>query len=293
MQFQSPRTFRLWRYGVGHSQLLLRATPEGADTTRLDLRFEGVTAIQLGTRYVAPELRLADRGERDALRKLAQPGLTGPRHVAIAIESETGSGLVLCGRVSALRGGSDPVGGTENSEILWSHPPAKFWRAPLSEAVWAELSDPALGAITRCDEERLELERSRMAPRLRSALTVPIYSMAHRFIYWERLVRRLEPDREAAREADWQSDKSTYSISAYGNDLESRDAIETAMAKLPREGHEGPLGKLLATLDARFTAATTPDPQGTLRPWVHPPKNHPEADLGMWWQRRPIREPWN
>ncbi|MFE0136590.1 hypothetical protein ACFWY6_34265 [Streptomyces sp. NPDC059037] len=40
----------MWRYGAGHSQLLLRATPDSDETTCLDLHFEGVAAVQLGTR---------------------------------------------------------------------------------------------------------------------------------------------------------------------------------------------------------------------------------------------------
>ncbi|GGV42892.1 hypothetical protein GCM10010277_32180 [Streptomyces longisporoflavus] len=60
MHFHSPRTFRMWRCGVGHSQLLFRSAPENTESTCLDLRFEGVVAVQLGTRYVAPWLRPAN-----------------------------------------------------------------------------------------------------------------------------------------------------------------------------------------------------------------------------------------
>ena len=138
----------MWRYGVGHSQLLLRSTPEGTESTCLDLHFEGVAAVQLGIRYVAPRLRPADRHERATLKALAQTG-AGPRRVGIAIESETGSGLVLCSKVSVLRGGADAFGGVEQSETLWSHPPGLFWDAPLSKAVWSELTGPARTAMAR------------------------------------------------------------------------------------------------------------------------------------------------
>ncbi|MGW7076815.1 hypothetical protein [Streptomyces sp. NPDC054866] len=109
----------MWRYGVGHSQLLLRAAPDTDEVTCLDLHFEGVAAVQLGTRYAAPELRPATEGERQALLKLAQ--VDAAPHVALALETTAGIGLVLCRRVSALRGGTDRFGGIEESEVLWTH----------------------------------------------------------------------------------------------------------------------------------------------------------------------------
>ncbi|MEU5955398.1 hypothetical protein [Streptomyces sp. NPDC047525] len=284
MHFQSPRTFRMWRYGVGHSQLLLRALPENTESTDLDLHFEGVAAVQLGTRYVAPRLRLADRHERATLRTLAQTG-AGPRHVAIAIESEAGTGLVLCRRVRVLRNVLGASGDTERSETLWSHPPGQFQDAPLTEAVWSELSGPVRAAIAQCDAERLELERSRVAQRLRPTITDAVYSVAHYVASWERLVRRLEPGREKSEDL--------YVISAYSNDLDSRDSLEQVMTALPAEAREGPLGRHLSALDVRFDAATVPDPERSLRPWVRPSKEKPESDLGEWWKRKPVREPWD
>ncbi|MFH8488719.1 hypothetical protein [Streptomyces longisporoflavus] len=203
--------------------------------------------------------------------------------MAIAIESDSGGGLVLCGRVSVRRGGSDPLGDTGESEILWSHPPGKFWDAPLTEAAWAELSAPLRAAIARADAERLELERSRLTPRLRPTLTDPVYSLSARFAAWERLVRRLELPRGATDDP--------YPVVAYGNDLESRDALTRTMAGLPQK--DSPLEQLLTALDARFDAATIPDPQGSLRPWVHRPDNIPEAELAPWWKRKPRHEPWH
>ncbi|MGW5864100.1 hypothetical protein ACWFRJ_18265 [Streptomyces sp. NPDC055239] len=162
--------------------------------------------------------------------------------------------------------------------------PEVFWDAPLSEAVWSELSEPLRVAMARSDAERLELERSRVAPHLRPTITAPVYSVAHRVASWERLVRRLEPDRDPSG--------VLYFIIEYGNDLESRDSLDQVMTALPPEAREGPLGRLLATLDARFDAATAPDSEGSLCPWVHPPERLPEADLGTWWKRKPLREPW-
>ena len=158
-----------------------------------------------------------------------------------------------------------------------------FWAAPESRAVWEELSPAVLEAIARCDAERLEVERSRVAPHLREKITSPAYSAANRFASWERLVRRMEPG--------WSSDEF-YPISAYDNDLDSRDALDEVMRALPAEAGEGALGQLLARLDARFRAVTVPDPERSLRPWVRPTMERPEEELGEWWKRKPVRVPW-
>lgn len=158
-----------------------------------------------------------------------------------------------------------------------------FWSAPQSRALWSELSPSVLEAIARCDAERLEVERSRVAPHIGEKMTVPVYSVASRFASWERLIRRMEPG--------WDGD-DFYPISAYDNDLGSRDALDQAMRAFPEEAGEGPLGQLLARLDARFRAATRPDPELSLRPWVRPTTERPEEELGEWWKRKPVRVPW-
>ncbi|TPQ19743.1 hypothetical protein [Streptomyces sporangiiformans] len=99
---------------------MLRATSDSDEPRCIDLHFEGVAAAQLGTRYVAPEVCLGTDEERAVLEALAQPG-AGPRHIALALRTETGTGLVLCRRVRVLRGGTDPFGELEDSDVLWSH----------------------------------------------------------------------------------------------------------------------------------------------------------------------------
>ncbi|MFG3017577.1 hypothetical protein ACGFZQ_03330 [Streptomyces sp. NPDC048254] len=63
------------------------------------------------------------------------------------------------------------------------------------------------------------------------------------------------------------------------------------MEALPAAAREGALGKLLAELDARFDAASVPDPEGSLRPGVRPTKDH--AQLPHRWCRKPLRTPWD
>jgi len=43
------RTFELWRYSVGHAQLLLRSTKSDEWATRVDVGFKNVEYIQLPT----------------------------------------------------------------------------------------------------------------------------------------------------------------------------------------------------------------------------------------------------
>ncbi|MFE2331375.1 hypothetical protein [Streptomyces coelicoflavus] len=150
--------------------------------------------------------------------------------------------------------------------------------------MWDALSPSVLEAIARCDAERLEVERSRVAPHIREKMTAPVYSVADRFASWERVIRRLEPG--------WDGD-DFYPISAYDNDLDSRDALDQVMRALPEEACEGPLGQLLARLDTRFSAATLPDPELSLRPWVRPTTERPEDELAEWWKRKPVRVPWS
>ncbi|WP_413757568.1 hypothetical protein [Streptomyces sp. MMBL 11-3] len=158
-----------------------------------------------------------------------------------------------------------------------------FWAAPESAAVWDQLPVPVLEAIVRSDEKRLAVERSRVSPELREKITTPVYSVADRFASWERLVRRMEPG--------WPGG-DFYPVSAYGNDLDSRDVLDEVMRALPEEAQAGVLGRLLERLDARFRAASVPDASRSLRPWVRPTKEVPDVELAEWWRRRPAREPW-
>lgn len=127
VMFRSDRTFRVWRYGVGHSQLLLRAVPDGVDTVCLDLRFEGVSAMQLVQQYKSIELRAASSTEAEEI--LGFSGITPARrelHLPVVLRSGSGSGFVLCRSVTAERGGEDPVASDlegEDRSVIWSSRP--------------------------------------------------------------------------------------------------------------------------------------------------------------------------
>ncbi len=127
VMFTSDRTFRVWRYGVGHSQLLLRAVPDSTDTACLDLLFEGVSAMQLVQQYKSIELCSASEVEAEEI--LGFSGAKPPVRellLPVVLRSTSGSGFVLCRSVTALRGGEDPVGSDSDSEdrsVVWSSRP--------------------------------------------------------------------------------------------------------------------------------------------------------------------------
>ena len=118
VRFKSSRTFRMWRYGVGHSQLLLRATPGGAEPRCVDLHFEGIAAVQLGIRYVAPEVLLATERERAPNWRhwLSQVGST-PHRPRLANRGRRRARAVQ--KSQRLLGGTDPFGEAGDSEVLW------------------------------------------------------------------------------------------------------------------------------------------------------------------------------
>lgn len=122
--FSSERTFRVWRYGVGHSQLLLRAVPDEVNSACLDLLFEGVSAMKMATRYESIEVTVASADEtREILELSGLSDIRGERSLALALRSRRVTGLVLCKRASALLGGADPVeasGVFAEQSVVWS-----------------------------------------------------------------------------------------------------------------------------------------------------------------------------
>lgn len=121
--FQSERTFQMWKYGVGHSQLLLRAAPDAKHLRCLDAHFEGVTAIQLVTRYVGIELRCAVPSEAEAILSFSK--LNSPwrdRQIPLLLSSQSGTGFVLCGQVAVAYGPNErflPGGSYSKEDVLW------------------------------------------------------------------------------------------------------------------------------------------------------------------------------
>ncbi|WP_240138103.1 hypothetical protein [Streptomyces sp. MUM 178J] len=122
--FASARRFRVWRYGVGHSQLLLRSAPDPSNPERLDLLFEGVEAIQLVTHYEALELHTLDEAENGHIFEMSGvPAHLRPERLVLGLRSRSGAGYVQCLKVSALLGGRNVIGPDDPSEsidVIWS-----------------------------------------------------------------------------------------------------------------------------------------------------------------------------
>lgn len=49
--FESDRHFQIWRYEVGHAQLLIRSVKSDLHSSRVDVLFKAVQAIDLPTRF--------------------------------------------------------------------------------------------------------------------------------------------------------------------------------------------------------------------------------------------------
>lgn len=65
--FSSPREFRIWSFTVGHKELLLRSTKENSLTTRVDVLFVNVAAINLPT--TLPEIDVVEADERERVAR--------------------------------------------------------------------------------------------------------------------------------------------------------------------------------------------------------------------------------
>lgn len=114
----------MWRYGVGHSQLLLRAVPDEVQNDCLDLLFEGVSAMKLATRFESIKISIAGIHEAMEIRGLAGlPDALAERSLALSLRSRKNTGLLVCNRATAFLGGDNPTqapGVTAEHGEIWS-----------------------------------------------------------------------------------------------------------------------------------------------------------------------------
>jgi hypothetical protein len=112
------RYFRVWRYGVGHSQLLLHARAGDADLEHLNVLFEDVRAVKLRSSYQPLTLRPADDPIRTEILTFADvPARHQHRYLTLTLPSPSGeAGFILCARATVLA-------------VAKTHPPASdaFW----------------------------------------------------------------------------------------------------------------------------------------------------------------------
>jgi hypothetical protein len=105
LPWETGRTFRPWRYGVGHSQLLLRSEAEGSDDA-INVLFEAVEFMRLRRSYPEAVFRLATTAEAVDFGQLPPVRL-----LLVMISSPGDTGLVACSRmtVRATRSPDDSV----------------------------------------------------------------------------------------------------------------------------------------------------------------------------------------
>ncbi|MEU8098902.1 hypothetical protein [Streptomyces rubiginosohelvolus] len=122
--FESDLTFRVWKYGVGHSQLLLRASSDESGEEGVDILFEGVAAMQLTMRYKELRLHSVDEDEfREVFDSSGVDEKWRDSFVIVRLSSRSGGGYVQCAKITAER--RHGQGGSERDpdrprDLLWS-----------------------------------------------------------------------------------------------------------------------------------------------------------------------------
>lgn len=82
-KYRSPRRFQVWRYQVGHSQLLIRSVKSADHPSRIDVLFKGVDVIEMPTNFEGLEI-IRDGGRY----VLAGKGWTGSITAVVCFEAE-------------------------------------------------------------------------------------------------------------------------------------------------------------------------------------------------------------
>ena len=97
------RRFQVWRYGVGHSELLLHAHAGAADVEHVNVLFEDVRAVKLRTSYQPLILASAAHAMRDGILAFADiPQRHRFQYLSLTLSARPESGFVLCARVTVL-----------------------------------------------------------------------------------------------------------------------------------------------------------------------------------------------
>lgn len=98
------RNFRVWRYGVGHSQLLLHAPAGDDEREHLNVLFEDVRAVKLRSSYRPLILRPADGQIRNEMLAFADiPARHRHTYLSLILPSPpSGCGFILCARATVL-----------------------------------------------------------------------------------------------------------------------------------------------------------------------------------------------
>jgi hypothetical protein len=97
------RRFQVWRYGVGHSQLLMHSLAEAADSDHLNVLFEDVRAVKLRWSYHPLVLMPAGNPIRNEILSFADiPERHQHRYMSLTLSTRPDAGFVLCARATVL-----------------------------------------------------------------------------------------------------------------------------------------------------------------------------------------------
>ncbi|MFI7219224.1 hypothetical protein [Micromonospora maritima] len=119
------RRFRPWRYGVGHSQLLLHAHADSNHDEHINVFFDDVRAVKLRSSYHPLILQPANQDTRASSLAFAQ---VPPRHQARFLcltlpTADAGPGFIVCARATVLAtnasGSGDAYTWNEHSRLLY------------------------------------------------------------------------------------------------------------------------------------------------------------------------------
>lgn len=118
------RRFRPWRYGIGHSQLLMHSQANASSDEYINVLFEDVRAVKLRSSYEPLILQQADERTRPGLLGFAQvPPRLHPRFLCMTLPTEDAEpGFIVCARATVLSTTStdsaDLYAWTDQSQVL-------------------------------------------------------------------------------------------------------------------------------------------------------------------------------
>jgi hypothetical protein len=88
------RRFQVWKYTVGHSQLLLRSTKSPDHATRVDVLFKGVAEFRLPTSFDGLSIREIPKDDRQETANLHLLTSLSPDTRVFVIQGNDFSGYV-------------------------------------------------------------------------------------------------------------------------------------------------------------------------------------------------------
>lgn len=94
------RRFQMWRYAVGHGQLLLRSTKDPDFSTRVDVLFKNVAAIHLPTILAGMTVSDATDSEKSELNLQIDPSRLEGRKIFV-VRGSNYLGYVVAGNVAS------------------------------------------------------------------------------------------------------------------------------------------------------------------------------------------------